>query len=64
MYNSRPYSSDTKDREKKPAYEPKTNKMFAYDAYSQNLKNAYDQKLLGNSRSNPTGSRASGTKKK
>ena len=68
MYNARPYSSDTKDREKKMPYDVKTSKMFGYDTYSHNLKNAYDQKLVGGGggggRSNPAGSRAAGNKKK
>jgi hypothetical protein len=32
MFNSRPYSSDTKDRDKKTnPYDLKQNKLFAYD---------------------------------
>ena len=35
LYNSRPYSSDTKDREKKSQpYEVKTSKLFGYDTFS------------------------------
>jgi len=61
MYNTRPYSSDTKDREKKMPYDVKTSKMFGYDTYSHNLKSAYEQKIAG-TRSNPA-SRTAGRKK-
>ena len=48
VYNSRPYSSDTKDREKKGGpYDVKTSKMFGYDTFSSNLKSAYEQKIMG-----------------
>jgi len=54
MYNSRPYSSDTKDREKKAQpYEVKTSKLFGYDTFSGGtgggggLKSAYEQKIMG-----------------
>jgi hypothetical protein len=47
LYNARPFSSDTKDREKKTGFDAKTNKMFGYDTFSSNLKSAYEQKMLG-----------------
>jgi methylthioribose-1-phosphate isomerase len=48
MYNARPYSSDTKDREKKAnPYDSKPNKLFGYDTFTSNLKSAYEQKVMG-----------------
>jgi hypothetical protein len=46
-FNSRPYSSDTKDREKKNPYDIKPNKLFGYDTFTGNLKNAYEEKIIG-----------------
>lgn len=48
MYNNRPYSSDNKDREKKPnPYDLKPNKLFSYDnPIATNIKAAYDSKLM------------------
>jgi len=40
--NTRPYSSDTKDREKTNPYDIKPNKLFGYDTFTGNLKNAYE----------------------
>ena len=64
MYNSRPYSSDTKDREKKSQpYEVKTSKLFGYDTFSGSgtsggMKSAYEQKIMGrNSNSSKGGPR-------
>lgn len=48
MYNTRPYSSDNKEREKKNnPYDTKPNKLFGYDTFTSNLKNAYEQKVMG-----------------
>ena len=48
MYNARPYSSDTKDREKKAnPYDTKPNKLFGYDTFTSRLKSAYEQKVMG-----------------
>lgn len=46
VYNTRPFSSDTKDREKK-VYEVKPSKLFGYDTYTSNIKNAYEDKVAG-----------------
>ena len=63
VYNSRPYSSDTKEREKKTQpYEVKTSKLFGYDTFSggSNLKSAYEQKIMGRN----TNSSKGGVRKK
>lgn len=67
MYNSRPYSSDTKEREKKTQpYEVKTtSKLFGYDTFSGGtsgggLKSAYEQKIMGRNSNAPK----AGTRKK
>jgi hypothetical protein len=41
VLNTRPYSSDTKDREKKNPYDIKPNKLFGYDTFSGAMKSAY-----------------------
>lgn len=48
-YNTRPYSSDNKDREKKAnPYDLKANKLFAFDnSINSNIKAAYDHKIVG-----------------
>lgn len=62
VYNSRPYSSDTKEREKKTQpYEVKTSKLFGYDTFSGGgIKSAYEQKIMGRSSNSSKG----GVKKK
>lgn len=70
MYNTRPFSSDNKEREKKAMtpYEVKTNKLFGYDTFSSGLKSAYEQKLGGSkvggisSMTGTKGRKESGTK--
>ena len=47
-YNTRPYSSDTKERDKKGhgGYDPKPSKLFAYDApVVGNARSTYESKL-------------------
>jgi hypothetical protein len=50
MYNTRPYSSDNKEREKRAnPYDLKPNKLFVYDnpITSNNIKAVYDNKIIG-----------------
>jgi hypothetical protein len=47
-FNSRPYSSDNKERDKKHAYDFKPNKLFAYDhAVNNNVRQAFENKIGG-----------------
>lgn len=49
IYNTRPFSSDNKDREKKiNPYDLKPSKLFAYEnPVNTNIKAAYDNKIVG-----------------
>lgn len=46
MYNTRPFSSDAKDREKKAQTQPNPTKLFPYDSgLASTLKNPYESKV-------------------
>jgi hypothetical protein len=52
-FNTRPFSSDAKDREKKPLVQPGNTKLFPYDSgMSTTFKNPYEMKMIGKIGSN------------
>lgn len=61
VYNTRPFSSDAKDREKKNVAQPNPTKLFPYDSsLSTTFKNPYEMKMIGKIGTNMKG----GIKKK
>jgi len=51
VYNTRPFSSDTKEREKKVV--PPQNKIFPYESsLATTFKNPYENKLIGKNGAN------------
>lgn len=52
-FNTRPFSSDAKDREKKAPVQPANNKLFPYDSgMATTFKNPYEMKMIGKIGSN------------
>jgi hypothetical protein len=52
-FNTRPFSSDAKDREKKNPVQPAQNKLFPYDSgLATTFKNPYEMKMIGKIGSN------------
>ncbi len=60
VYNTRPFSSDAKDREKKNPNQtnPTANKLFPYDSsLSTTFKNPYEMKMIGKIGTNMKGAK-------